>query len=439
MSYSQGSGSLTTTAGSSVATSNSAVSKQAQATAAEKKRTPKCARCRNHGFDSILKGHKGFCRWRDCLCPKCLLIAERQRVLAAQVALRRQQMQEHRSPLPPGDVFTAMTRVSNNENQSSSRSSTPGSTSAAETTEIKKEAPSPVTETCSENVTVSNSFAEHHHHHGFIGNSQKDVHAECTCSAFRPFAGVLPHHLQGLKRKTQGEVALETGHVYNPPPLLGESQEKRRRFSNDYDAVEKTSILFTGQRRASAIELLIRVFPKIKVSVLQLILHSCGGDLVQAIEEVLTRYKNDATTAIMGAPNPWGRPSQELREFHHAALRADSFKYARGPDNFLNGPKSAFTPLPALTKAHFMSSSSGNYPFALEQSRSKENFPISLFFDSRYGSSLSRPSGERTVVGLDKAKDSETMSSSVERFQTISETRDALSPPRTERNKSQTP
>lgn len=243
----------------------------------------------------------------------------------------------------------------------------------------------------------------------------------------------------GLKRKTQGEVALETGHVYNPPPLLGESQEKRRRFSNDYEAVEKSSILFTGQRRASAIELLIRVFPKIKVSVLQLILHSCGGDLVQAIEEVLTRYKNDATTAIMGAPNPWARPSPELREFHHAALRADSFKYARGPDNFLNGPKSAFTPLPALAKAHFMSSSSGNYPFALEQSRSKENFPISLFFDSRYGSSLSRPSGERTVVSLDKAKDSETMSSSVERFQTVSETRDALSPPRTERNRSQAP
>ncbi|KAL2772520.1 doublesex- and mab-3-related transcription factor B1, partial [Daubentonia madagascariensis] len=57
-------------------------------------RTPKCSRCRNHGFLVPVKGHAGKCRWKQCTCEKCYLITERQKIMAAQKVLKKQSSEE---------------------------------------------------------------------------------------------------------------------------------------------------------------------------------------------------------------------------------------------------------------------------------------------------------------------------------------------------------
>lgn len=51
----------------------------------EVRRDQMCSRCRNHGFNQLLRGHKNACPFASCICPKCEITKKRREIMAKQI------------------------------------------------------------------------------------------------------------------------------------------------------------------------------------------------------------------------------------------------------------------------------------------------------------------------------------------------------------------
>ncbi|XP_074875766.1 doublesex- and mab-3-related transcription factor 3 [Buteo buteo] len=265
-------------------------------------RTPKCARCRNHGVLSWLKGHKRYCRFKDCTCEKCILIIERQRVMAAQVALRRQQANESLESLlpdslralpgPPGSAEPPAAPPGPSPCAAPSRA--PAELAAAAALRWAAEPPPALPGPLPKADMNEERLGDASGADNAETYSDKDTDQRSSPDMTKARSSFTPESPEIVSVDEVGYAVHRNGGSTESRPDSPKYHPEQNHLLIEGPS-GTVSLPFSLKANRPPLEVLKKIFPNQKPAVLELILKGCGGDLVSAVEVLLSSRSSVAS------------------------------------------------------------------------------------------------------------------------------------------------